>query len=141
MFTKMNTWFCSSFTLAASAALSFAITGTALAQGLPSFTTEAVTSDINMPWGMTWLPDAKPAIWSYGHRNPQGIDINPVTGAGALRGSILEMLEICDNRVIRSMDLLTGEAAGRIRDIRQGPDGYIYLGIEGEGIKRLIPAN
>jgi aldose sugar dehydrogenase len=375
---KTNTWFRSTFTLAASAALSFAISGAALAQGLPNFTTETVTSDINMPWGMTWLPNgdmlvtartgelhrvsngrvsdpiaglpevhvngqgglldivlhpqyqsngwiyisfsdpsgegegsntsiirgkldgnrlveqqviyrgdinttrgqhyggrmifdnagylyfsigdrgdhfvtvqdlsrdggkiyrvnddgsipadnpfvntpnAKPAIWSYGHRNPQGIDINPVTGevwasehgprggdeiniaraglnygwpqvgyginyngqplaerthaegveqpawywdpsiatsgiafvtsdrypelknhllVGALRGSKLELLEIYDNRVIRSMDLLTGDAAGRIRDIRQGPDGYIYLGIEGEGIKRLIPTN
>jgi len=25
--------------------------------------------------------DAKPAIWSYGHRNPQGLAINPVSGA------------------------------------------------------------
>jgi glucose/arabinose dehydrogenase len=25
-------------------------------------------------------PDAKPEIYSYGHRNPQGLDINPVTG-------------------------------------------------------------
>jgi glucose/arabinose dehydrogenase len=25
-------------------------------------------------------PDVKPEIYSYGHRNPQGIDINPVTG-------------------------------------------------------------
>lgn len=25
-------------------------------------------------------PDALPAIWSYGHRNPQGLDMHPVTG-------------------------------------------------------------
>ena len=25
-------------------------------------------------------PDAKKAIWSYGHRNPQGMEINPTTG-------------------------------------------------------------
>lgn len=166
--------------------------------------------------------NALPAIWSYGHRNPQGIDIHPLTGeiwasehgprggdeiniaraglnygwpnvgyginyngqplaerthaegveqpiwywdpsiatsgiafvtsdrypelknhllVGGLRGSKLELLEIYDSRVIRSTDLSVGEAAGRIRDVRQGPDGYIYLGIEGEGIKRLIPAN
>jgi glucose/arabinose dehydrogenase len=34
---------------------------------------------------------------------------------------------------------LVDEAAGRIRDVRQGPDGYIYPGIDSEGIKRLIP--
>lgn len=375
---KTNTWLRSTFTLAASAALSVAVAGTALAQGLPNFTTDTITSEIDMPWGMTWLPNgdmlvtartgelyrvsngrvsdpiaglpevhvngqgglldivlhpqyenngwiyisfsdpsgegegsntsiirgkldgnrlveqqkiyqgdvnttrgqhyggrmvfdnngylffsigdrgdhfvtvqdlsrdggkiyrinddgsipadnpfvntpnAKPAVWSYGHRNPQGIAISPVTGevwasehgprggdeiniaraglnygwpnvgyginyngqplaerthadgveqpiwywdpsiatsgiafvtsdrypelqnhllVGGLRGSKLELLEIYNDRVIRSMDLLTGEAAGRIRDVRQGPDGYIYLGIEGEGIKRLIPTN
>ena len=36
-------------------------------------------------------------------------------------------------------DLLTD--IGRVRAVRQGPDGYVYLGIEGEGIKRLVPGN
>lgn len=164
--------------------------------------------------------NALAAIWSYGHRNPQGIDINPVTGqvwasehgprggdeiniaeagknygwpyvgyginyngeplaeathaegmeqpiwywdpsiavagiafvtserypalqnhllVGGLRGSKLELLEIHDDRVIRRTDVLTD--IGRVREVRQGPDGYVYLGIEGEGIKRLIPGN
>lgn len=164
--------------------------------------------------------NAKAAIWSYGHRNPQGIDINPVTGqvwasehgprggdeiniaeagnnygwpyvgyginyngeplaetthgegmeqpvwywdpsiavagiafvtsdrypalqnhllVGALRATKLELLEIHDDRVLRRTDLLTD--IGRVRAVRQGPDGYVYLGIEGEGIKRLIPSN
>ena len=58
---------------------------------------------------------------------------------GALRATKLELLEIHDDRVLRRTDLLTD--IGRVRAVRQGPDGYVYLGIEGEGIKRLIPSN
>jgi glucose/arabinose dehydrogenase len=31
------------------------------------------------------------------------------------------------------------EDIGRVRNVRQGPDGYIYLATEGQGIKRLVP--
>lgn len=162
---------------------------------------------------------AKSAVWSYGHRNPQGIGIHPLTGevwasehgprggdeiniaraglnygwpvigyginyngeplaqntkadgmeqpiwywnpsiavagmtfvtsdrypelnndllVGGLAGSKLVWLELHDDRVIRSTDLLTD--IGRVRAVSQGPDGYIYLGIEGSGIQRLVPA-
>ncbi len=30
---------------------------------------------------------------------------------------------------------------GRVRNVRQGPDGYIYAGIEGKGIVKIIPKN
>lgn len=164
------------------------------------------------------LSDAKHAIYSYGHRNPQGMDLHPETGeiwvsehgprggdeinivrpgdnygwpyigyginyngeplaeaevrggmeqpvwywepsiavagiefvtsdtypdlqghllAGALAGNQVQLLEIYDNRVIRNFTIL--EDIGRVRNIHQGPDGYVYLGIEGEGIMRLIP--
>lgn len=166
------------------------------------------------------LPDAIPAVWSYGHRNPQGIALNPATGeiwnsehgprggdeiniaraannygwpyvgyginyngeplaedshgagmeqpiwywnpsiaiagiefvnsdrypelsnnllVGALAGTRLVLLEVWDDRVIRSTDILTG--LGRVREVEQGPDGYVYLAIEGGGIHRLLPSN
>lgn len=165
--------------------------------------------------------NAKTATWSYGHRNPQGMDINPLTGelwnsehgprggdeiniaragnnygwpevgyginyngeplakatsgegmeqplwywdpsiatsgiafvssdvypelknhllVGALRGTVLELLQLDGDTIVSSTPILSGAEAGRIRNVRQGPDGYIYLGVEGEGIKRLIPA-
>ncbi len=31
------------------------------------------------------------------------------------------------------------EGIGRVRDIAQGPDGYIYVATEGNGIKRIVP--
>lgn len=162
--------------------------------------------------------NAKSAIWSYGHRNPQGIDIHPLSGeiwasehgprggdeiniaraglnygwpeigyginyngeplaqnteaegmeqpiwywnpsiavagmtfvtsdrypelnndllVGGLAGSRLVWLEVYGDRIIRSTDLLSD--IGRVRAVSQGPDGYIYLGIEGSGIHRLVP--
>ena len=49
----------------------------------------------------------------------------------------LERLELKNNKVIYREKLLDG--MGRVRNVRQGPDGYIYVGIEGKGIVRLIP--
>lgn len=63
--------------------------------------------------------------------------------AGGLAGEQLVRLTV-RNRMIVSPELLA-ERIGRIRDVRQGPDGYIYLAIDhrrGEPtpIVRLVPA-
>ncbi len=165
-----------------------------------------------------------PEIWSYGHRNPQGLVIHPETGdiwitehgpqggdelnrvlpalnygwpvigygvnyrtgsaihegtlrdgieapthfwvpsiatsglmiytgdlfpawkgsifAGGLAGQQMARLTMQGQRVVREETLLQG--LGRIRDIRQGPDGYIYVAIDGRGqpsaVVRLEPA-
>ena len=31
------------------------------------------------------------------------------------------------------------EGMGRVRNVRQAPDGYIYVAIEGKGIYKLVP--
>ena len=161
--------------------------------------------------------NAKTAIWSYGHRNPQGMKINPFTeeiwthehgprggdeiniikkGAnygwpiityginysgtkitdqtkkegmeqplhywdpsiapsgmafissdvyGDWKGSLLvgslkfQYLDLCtlkDGKVVKEQRLLDG--LGRVRSVEQGPDGYIYVGIENLGIVKLI---
>lgn len=160
--------------------------------------------------------NAKTAIWSYGHRNPQGMKINPFTneiwshehgprggdevniikkGAnygwpvitygtnysgttitnqtkkegmeqplhywdpsiapsgmafinsnkyGDWKGSLLvgslkfQYLDLCtlkDGKVVKEQRLLDG--LGRVRSVEQGPDGYIYVGIENLGIVKL----
>ncbi len=169
-------------------------------------------------------PGARPEIWSYGHRNPQGLAIHPETGdiwvvehgpqggdelnliqpglnygwpvigygvnygsglaihegtrgegiespthfwvpsiatsglmiysgelfpawkgsvfAGGLAGQQIARLTMDGQRVIREETMLQG--MGRIRDIRQSPDGYIYVAIDGRGgptsVVRLEPA-
>ena len=167
---------------------------------------------------------ARPEIWSYGHRNPQGLAIHPETGAvwitehgpqggdevnvseagknygwpvigygvnygagtaihasthaegmeqpvhiwvpsigtsglafytgdpfpewrgnlfaGGLSGQRIDRLTIDDGRVVATETILRGQ--GRVRDVRQGPDGFVYVVIDDRsgdetGILRLEP--
>ncbi|MDX1907581.1 MAG: PQQ-dependent sugar dehydrogenase [Bacteroidia bacterium] len=164
--------------------------------------------------------DARPEIYSYGHRNPQGLIMHPETGTiwehehgpqggdelnivqrahnygwpvityginyngtiitkdtvregmdqpvifwrpsiapcgmdfvmsdkygdwkgnllvGSMKFRYLKRLELTGEKVTHQEILI--ENIGRIRAVRQGPDGYIYLAIEGPGmIVRLKPA-
>ena len=164
-------------------------------------------------------PGAKPEIWSYGHRNPQGMVMNYSTGVlwehehgpqggdelnivekgknygwplitygigydnsiiskdtamvgleqpviywkpsiapcgmdfitsnkykgwkgdllvGSLKFNYLQHLVMQGNKVLRREIIL--EKIGRVRYIRQGPDGYIYVVLENSGsIVRIIP--
>lgn len=163
-------------------------------------------------------PNAKKAIFSYGHRNPQGMIMNPETGkiwvhehgpkggdeinviekgnnygwpvisyginysgtkfteitekegmeqplfywvpsiapsgmafvtsetypnwknsilVGSLKFEYLERLVIKDNKVTKREKLFEG--LGRFRNIKQAPDGYLYAGVEGVGIVKIVP--
>lgn len=165
-------------------------------------------------------PTAKPEIFSYGHRNPQGLSMNPTTGdiweaehgpqggdevniihggrnygwpvityginydntiiteefarkgmeqpilywkpsiapcgidfvesdlyGAAWKGNLLvssmkfqylNRCEVQNDRIVHEEKLLEG--IGRIRVVRQSPDGYIYVGVEGPGmIVKLVP--
>jgi glucose/arabinose dehydrogenase len=163
---------------------------------------------------------AKPEIWSYGHRNPQGLAFHPQTGElwegehgpkggdevnlvapgknygwpvitygveysgatigdgitrkegmeqpihyykpsigpsgmefytgdafpqwkgslfmGALALTHLNRLEIENNKVV-SEERLLEEQKWRVRSVKQGPDGYLYLGVDGGMVVRLRP--
>ncbi|SES64509.1 PQQ-dependent sugar dehydrogenase [Thalassotalea agarivorans] len=164
------------------------------------------------------VKDAKPAIYSYGHRNPQGLVKNALTGKiwshehgprggdevnviekganygwpvvsygvnysgtsftdltekegmtnpvlywdpsiapsgmihvtsdrypqlkgkfllGSMKFSFLSALEVDGDKVVKQYKVLQG--IGRVRSLHQGADGYIYVGIDGYGIKRLEP--
>jgi glucose/arabinose dehydrogenase len=59
---------------------------------------------------------------------------------GTLRGEALLRLELDGARVVAEEKLLTSLNA-RIRDVRQGPDGWLYVltdGAEGQ-LLRLVP--
>ncbi len=139
--------------------------------------------------------NARPEIWSYGHRNPQGIDWQPSTnllwetehGPSGLgmeapvlestpacapassmfyRGSALPQFKgnfffgclvgqriirvVTNGRTVVSQENLLEGKYGRIRDIAEGPDGFIYFSTsnrDGRGrpapdddrILRLVP--
>ncbi len=59
---------------------------------------------------------------------------------GALRGEALVRLELDGRRVVREERLLTTLYA-RIRDVRQGPDGWLYLLTDNEDgrVLRVVP--
>lgn len=57
---------------------------------------------------------------------------------GSLKFQYLERLDLEGSRIIHREKLLEG--VGRVRNVRQGPDGYIYLALEGKGIiVKLVP--
>lgn len=163
-------------------------------------------------------PKAKKAIYSYGHRNPQGMVVHPETGevwvhehgpkggdeiniikkganygwpiisyginyngtkftdltkkegmeqpihywdpsiapsgmafitsdvypewkgdlmVGSLKFNYMDKVVLKGDKVIKEERFLDG--LGRVRAINQGPDGYIYVGIENLGIVKLLP--
>ena len=58
---------------------------------------------------------------------------------GALAGSYLSILSISNNQITGEAKLLEGQ--GRIRNVKQGPDGNLYVSLESPGrILRLSPA-
>jgi aldose sugar dehydrogenase len=165
-------------------------------------------------------PNAKPEVWSYGHRNSNGLALNPVTGElwehehgpkggdeiniikptlnygwpvisygvnyddtpvneglaekegmepplyyykpsiapsgmqfytsdvipawkgdlfiGAMVLKHLNRLVIRDNKVVKEERLLA-DKNWRVRSVKQGPDGYLYLGVDGGRILRIMP--
>jgi len=56
---------------------------------------------------------------------------------GSLKFQYLNKCVIKNNKVIKQERLLDG--IGRVRSVRQGPDGYIYVGVENVGIVKIIP--
>ncbi|MFX0558375.1 PQQ-dependent sugar dehydrogenase [Maribacter sp. CXY002] len=58
---------------------------------------------------------------------------------GSLAFQYLERLELDGTKVTLREKLLDGE--GRVRCVKQGPDGLIYVAVEGKGIYKLVPKN
>ena len=58
---------------------------------------------------------------------------------GSLKFQYLNRVEIKNNKVIKEEKLLEG--LGRVRCIRQAPDGLIYVAIEHKGIVKIVPKN
>lgn len=166
-------------------------------------------------------PGARPEIWSYGHRNPQGLIVHPVTGelwesehgpkggdelnlvkpgrnygwpvitygveysgatigdgitskegmeqpvkyykpsigpsglavyngdkfptwkgdffTGALALTHLNRLTVSEGKVVKEERLLS-DRKWRVRNVVQGPDGYLYIGVDGGMVLRIRPA-
>jgi len=56
---------------------------------------------------------------------------------GSLKFQLLERLEMDGRKVTHRENLMLG--VGRVRNVRQGPDGYLYVAFEGKGIYKVVP--
>ena len=56
---------------------------------------------------------------------------------GSLAFQYLERLSLDGNKVV-NREKIMGEF-GRVRNVKQGPDGLIYVAVEGKGIYKLVP--
>ena len=55
---------------------------------------------------------------------------------GSLKFKYLEHLVIKKGKVVKREKILN--EIGRIRNVKEGPDGYLYIGVEGKGILKVI---
>ena len=55
---------------------------------------------------------------------------------GSLKFNYIELLDITNTHVKGQAKLLEG--VGRVRSLMQGVDGYLYVGVDGGSIKRIV---
>jgi glucose/arabinose dehydrogenase len=84
-----------------------------------------------------WLPSIGPSGMAF----VTGDRYKPWKGqllVGSLRFKYLDLVTLKDNKVVKEEMLFKN--IGRVRDVRMGPDGYIYVAVENPGvIFRLVP--
>ncbi len=56
---------------------------------------------------------------------------------GSLKFNYVELVMLEGDKVIKREKI--AEDIGRVRNVKMGPDGYIYIALEGQGIVRVIP--
>ncbi|PPK88514.1 glucose/arabinose dehydrogenase [Neolewinella xylanilytica] len=83
-----------------------------------------------------WVPSIAPSGMAFvtGDRYPGWKNDLLV---GSLRFSFLKLVHLDGTEVTGEQDLIKN--IGRLRDVRMGPDDYIYASIEGTGIVRVVP--
>ncbi len=84
-----------------------------------------------------WVPSIAPSGFDVvsGDRYPQWQGDLLV---GSLSFAYLEKLTLQGDEVTKREKIIDG--MGRVRNVVMGPDGYIYAGVEGKGIVRIVPS-
>jgi len=84
-----------------------------------------------------WLPSIAPSGMAFITTNNYGSEWNGSLLVGSLKFQYLERLVLDGTKVLKREKLVAD--LGRVRDVKEGPDGLIYLAIEGKGIYKLVP--
>ncbi|HZY18683.1 MAG TPA: PQQ-dependent sugar dehydrogenase [Ramlibacter sp.] len=72
-----------------------------------------------------WVPSIAPSGMAFLTSDRYGPALRGNLFVGSLKFTHLARLELADGKVVREQRLLEG--VGRVRDVRQGPDGLLYL--------------
>ncbi len=72
-----------------------------------------------------WVPSIAPSGMAFLTSDRYGAAMKDSLFVGSLKFGYLARLELADGRVVREHKLLSG--VGRVRDVREGPDGLLYL--------------
>ena len=83
-----------------------------------------------------WVPSIAPSGMAFSTSNVYPKWKNSLF-VGSLKFEYLERLEIKKEKVIKREKVL--ESIGRVRNVKEGPDGYLYVAVEGNGILKIIP--
>lgn len=110
--------------------LSFGInySGTSFAEG----TTRAGFADPAWYWDPSIAPSGMTFVTSSRYPDWQGKLL-----VGSLKFSYLVLVTLENDKATQADIVLEG--LGRVRNVRQAPDGYLYVATEGGGIKRVLP--
>jgi glucose/arabinose dehydrogenase len=84
-----------------------------------------------------WLPSIAPSGMTFVTTDTYGKSWNGSLLVGSLKFQYLERLEMDGHKVTKREKLAAD--IGRVRDVKEGPDGFIYLAVEGKGIYKLVP--
>lgn len=85
-----------------------------------------------------WVPSIAPSGMAFVTTDAYGPDYKGSLLVGSLAFQYLERLVLDGTNVI-TREKLMGDL-GRVRDVKEGPDGLIYVAVEGKGIYKLVPA-
>jgi glucose/arabinose dehydrogenase len=84
-----------------------------------------------------WVPSIAPSGMAFITTDNYGEAWNGNLLIGSLKFQYLELLKMNGKTVEDRMELM--KDIGRVRDVREGPDGLIYVAVEGKGIYKLVP--
>jgi glucose/arabinose dehydrogenase len=86
-----------------------------------------------------WVPSIAPSGMAFLTSERYGPDWKGSLFVGSLKFGYLDRIELAEGKVVREEKLLQG--IGRVRDVRQGPDGFLYLLTDEDNGKlvRVVP--
>ncbi len=84
-----------------------------------------------------WVPSIAPSGMAFVSSDKYGEDWKGSVLVGSLKFQYLERLAMNGNKVVKREKLMEG--MGRVRNVKEGPDGLIYVAVEGKGIYKLVP--